>query len=272
MESSNASITVLLASVSPSLRTRLAKLLENSQKMHVVCTETENEVLSLADVHHPQIALLNLDIEWETVFALAEGLSLRKVRTLLIRDNIDETKAVELLQRHISGVIPTKTSSEMLCKSVQSVASGEIWISRGMIAQLVQRVQTLHRESSEPIHAAINKSLAGSSEKKAINAQASSEHQFSLTQREMQIVEAIGEGMTNKEISSHLSISKNTVKQHLVNIFDKCGVNSRLELAMFAVHHQLAGLDIHQAGDQTSPSVPIPDKNRRDKPQELTSH
>src|SRR5207249_7694979 len=65
------------------------------------------------------------------------------------------------------------------------------------------------------------------------------DNQFGLTQRELQIVQATSEGMTNKEIASTLDISEFTVKHHLAKIFDKLGVYSRLELATFAVHHHL---------------------------------
>ena len=60
-----------------------------------------------------------------------------------------------------------------------------------------------------------------------------------LTARERQIVAAILSGHTNKDIAQEFSISKETVKSHLSNIFDKLGVSNRLELALFAIHHQL---------------------------------
>ncbi len=53
---------------------------------------------------------------------------------------------------------------------------------------------------------------------------------FSFTQRECDIVELLAHGSTNKHIAAELSISVNTVKKHLGNIFEKCGVNSKLQL------------------------------------------
>jgi DNA-binding NarL/FixJ family response regulator len=60
-----------------------------------------------------------------------------------------------------------------------------------------------------------------------------------LTKRELAIVGAIVEGHSNKDIARKFSISEDTVKHHLTNVFDKAGVSSRLELALFAVHHKL---------------------------------
>ena len=66
-----------------------------------------------------------------------------------------------------------------------------------------------------------------------------STNRFGLTRREIQIVVAVAEGESNKGIALRLSITEDTVKHHLSNIFDKAGVFSRLELALFAVNHGL---------------------------------
>jgi DNA-binding NarL/FixJ family response regulator len=47
------------------------------------------------------------------------------------------------------------------------------------------------------------------------------------------------EGCTNKDVARECGIAEETVKRHLKNIFDKTGVSSRLELAMFALNHSL---------------------------------
>ncbi len=49
----------------------------------------------------------------------------------------------------------------------------------------------------------------------------------------------ITEGSTNKHIAQAFGISEETVKRHLTNIFNKLGVGSRLELALFALNHNL---------------------------------
>jgi DNA-binding NarL/FixJ family response regulator len=64
-------------------------------------------------------------------------------------------------------------------------------------------------------------------------------HVFGLTRREQQIVRAVIDGDTNRKIASGLSISENTVKRHLMHIYNKVGASSRVELALFAAHHRL---------------------------------
>lgn len=65
---------------------------------------------------------------------------------------------------------------------------------------------------------------------------------YRLTQREMQVVAAVADGETNRGIAEKFRVSEDTVKHHLSNVFDKVGVSSRLELAVFAFTHGLVML------------------------------
>jgi DNA-binding NarL/FixJ family response regulator len=60
-----------------------------------------------------------------------------------------------------------------------------------------------------------------------------------LTRREKTIISYLMQGWRNREISTHLSISEQTVKNHLRTIYDKVGVSDRLELVLYAIHQRL---------------------------------
>ena len=151
-------------------------------------------------------------------------------------DPLDDEKTMELLKAGANGILSRRVDPQLLCRSVHAVACGEIWVSRIATNQLIQRlrmqpaaVNAIPRQQEE----------RPSSVTAEAGAQAPLRNQFGLTPREMDIVRAIGEAMSNKDIATHFGISEYTVKHHLTKIFDKIGVYSRLELAMMATHHGL---------------------------------
>jgi DNA-binding NarL/FixJ family response regulator len=92
--------------------------------------------------------------------------------------------------------------------------AGEFWISRSIVADLLQVLRA-------------NQHFAGDSESSA------------LTRRELDIIAAVVEGQVNRDIAQTFQISEYTVKHHLTRIFEKLGVSNRVELAMYAVNHDL---------------------------------
>ena len=63
-----------------------------------------------------------------------------------------------------------------------------------------------------------------------------------LSEREREILQLVAEGLTNREIAQRLSISHNTVKVHLSNIFEKTGVASRTEATLYAIEQRIVAV------------------------------
>ncbi|MBC8438468.1 MAG: response regulator transcription factor [Deltaproteobacteria bacterium] len=66
-----------------------------------------------------------------------------------------------------------------------------------------------------------------------------SEIKFAFSKREIQVLTLISKGYTNPDISQDLGISINTVKSHIVNIFNKLGVNDRTQASIIALKSNL---------------------------------
>ena len=66
-----------------------------------------------------------------------------------------------------------------------------------------------------------------------------SHRRFGLTARESELLPMLAQGYSNQEIARALSISVHTIKHHCSHIYDKLGSSNRVELALFAIHHQL---------------------------------
>ena len=128
-----------------------------------------------------------------------------------------KTEIVEALQLGARGLVLKDSATELLLRSIQTVMMGGYWVGREEVSNLVQYLKTQIQASQEDAR----------------------KRKYGLTPRELEIVSAVVAGYSNKEMAGYFKIAEDTVKHHLSNTFDKLGVSTRLELALFAVNHSL---------------------------------
>src|SRR5207248_11221157 len=133
-------------------------------------------------------------------------------RALVVPAISGRTDLAASLVRGARGGVLKESASDVVFKGIQAVMSGEYWVGRKAVSTLGVAL----KESAALFPAPAPK-------------------HFGLTSREREIVGEILTGCSNSDIAAKLSISQKTVKHHLTNIFDKLGVSSRLELALFAL-------------------------------------
>jgi two-component system, NarL family, nitrate/nitrite response regulator NarL len=217
-----APIRILIADDHLIFRAGLRRLLEVEPGFLVVgeATDGEETVRRVRELK-PDILLLDLAMPGvpglEALRQLDESAS--PVRTILLTAAIEKEELVKALQLGAWGVVMKESAIDLLFRSIRSVSAGEYWVGRQRVSDLVQSLRTKVAPATAP---------SGGPKKT-----------FGLTPREMEITRTIAAGYSNKEIAQQFKISEDTVKHHLSNIFNKTGVSSRLELALFAVNHQL---------------------------------
>jgi DNA-binding NarL/FixJ family response regulator len=177
------------------------------------------EAVTLARQLKPDILLLDLSMPHTPgLEALRElGTAATPVRTLLLTAAIERPQILEALQLGARGVVLKESATQLLLKGIRAVMDGHYWVGHDSVSDLVKTLRDLAPSGVEDPR----------------------KKKFGLTPRELEIVSAIVAGYNNKDIAQKFSISEQTVKHHLTNIFDKLGVSSRLELALFAVNHSL---------------------------------
>jgi two-component system nitrate/nitrite response regulator NarL len=220
MDNRKPTVRILIADDHPIFRDGLKRLLESEGGFKVIGEACDGlEAVKMVRQLKPEIMLLDLAMPGRTgLDALREmSTDASPVRVILLTAAAEKEQIVEALQLGARGVVLKDSATQILLKSIRAVMNGEYWVGRESVSNLVQYLRGLIGSSSN----------------------AARQRRYGLTPRELEIVSAVVAGYANKEIAEHFKISEDTVKHHLSNIFDKVGVSTRLELALFAVNQAL---------------------------------
>ena len=180
--------------------------------------------------------------------ALVATVRTQAIDVLVISSNLDEqpSRGVELLLelralqvKTRAVLLPESSKDEATLQAFRAGARG-IFGKNEPIAQLSKCVRCVHRgqvwANSEALRVAVE-ALASSPMVRAVNASGMK----LLSERELQVVRCIAEGLTNREIAERLKLSQHTIKNYLFRIFDKVGVSSRVELLFMTLSQNGAG-------------------------------
>jgi DNA-binding NarL/FixJ family response regulator len=217
MAETSAKIRILIADDHPVFRYGLRTLLESEAKFTIVGeAEDGSEVAKLASVLRPDVLMLDLAMPRLTGMEVLRELASTHghVRTIVLTAAIEKEQLVEALQLGAWGILLKDAAIQTATKCIERVIAGEYWVGHEAVASLVDYLHTLKR---------------GVEEKTA-------QKLLEFTPREREIISLIITGCVNKEIAAKLTLSEDTVKHHLSNIFAKAKVANRLELAIWAMN------------------------------------
>jgi two-component system nitrate/nitrite response regulator NarL len=202
-------ITIVIADDHPVVRDGLRRILEIELDLKVI-GEASDGLEAIRAVHElkPDVLLLDLFMPKASGFDVLRQLEGAETRFLILTAGNKKSDLLEAVRCQAHGILTKDAPVDALLKAIRCVAGGEYWIERDLLTNAVQQ-------------------------------QGPSLDRLGLTDRELDIVAEIAAGSNNKDIGNNLGISELTVKRHLTNIFDKLGLASRLELALFAISHNL---------------------------------
>ena len=211
-------IRVLIADDHPVVRIGLRNMLQADPNLKLVAEAKDGvEALHMVRTLHPDILLLDLAMpKLAGLEALRELTGENETRTIVLTGHIDKRQILEALQLGARGVVLKDAVVAHLSACIRAVMQGQYWLEGRPVTNLVQVLRDLTAQTAPPPRKT-----------------------FGLTARELEVVTLITEGSTNKHIAETFGISEETVKRHLTNIFNKIGVGNRLELALFALNHNL---------------------------------
>jgi DNA-binding NarL/FixJ family response regulator len=208
-------IRVFIVAASPLARAGLENLLA-ARDVEVVGSSATMEALAemLADTA-PDVVLIDSSGEpFEPMLEsiLASGLA-ADVSVVILGDGMTPAASADALRAGFRAALPGDISPDQLVAALEAVASGLL---------------VLH-----PSHAG-ERLPAGSASQPALDELAES-----LTRRELEVLQMLAAGLSNKEIAARLNISDHTVKFHVASILGKLGAASRTEAVSLGIRRGL---------------------------------
>jgi DNA-binding NarL/FixJ family response regulator len=139
-------------------------------------------------------------------------------RIIMLTVSDEEADLYDAVKNGASGYLLKDSSIDEVAQAVRVVADGQSLISPSMAIKLLDEFKQMSRSDRQQVPTP------------------------RLTDRELEVLKLVAQGLNNREIAKRLFISENTVKNHVRNILEKLQLHSRMEAVMYAVREKL--LDI----------------------------
>jgi two-component system NarL family response regulator len=216
-------IRVLICDDHALFRRGLTMVLESEDGIEVVGeAEDGAEAVAKAEELAPDVVLMDVRMPRvsgiEATSTIAEKVPTTKILMLTVSDEEDDL--YDAIKAGASGYLLKEISIEEVASAIRAVVSGQSLISPSMASKLLTEFSNLSKRADERQSVPTPR----------------------LTDRELEVLKLVAQGLTNRDIAGELYISENTVKNHVRNILEKLHLHSRMEAVVYAVREKL--LDI----------------------------
>ncbi|SDS22059.1 two component transcriptional regulator, LuxR family [Paenibacillaceae bacterium GAS479] len=212
------SVRVLLVDDHEMVRIGLAAVLDTEDGIEVV-GEAGNgqEGIRLALAYKPDVILMDLVMEVmdgvETTRLIMEELPDTKV--IVLTSYLDDSKLYPVIEAGaFSYLLKTSRASE-IAEAIRAASRGQSVLESQVAAKMMNRFRQPKQNMKKAPHE-------------------------ELTEREMDVLMLVAQGLSNQDIADKLFISIKTVKFHVTNVLNKLGVEDRTQAAIYAHKHDLA--------------------------------
>jgi len=138
-------------------------------------------------------------------------------RIIMLTVSDEEADLYDAVKNGASGYMLKDSSMDEVAHAIRLVADGQSLISPSMAVKLLDEFKQLSRGERHPVPTP------------------------RLTERELEVLRLVAQGLNNREIGRQLFISENTVKNHVRNMLEKLQLHSRMDAVMYAVRERLLG-------------------------------
>ena len=213
-------IRVIIADDHALFRRGLEMVLESEPDIEVVAQANDgNEVVEVAVENMPDLVLMDVRMPGrggiDACQAIKDAVPHTKILMLTISD--EEEDLYDAIKAGASGYLLKEISIEEVAGAIRSVHAGQSLISPSMASKLLTEFAAMARKDEEKQQMPTPR----------------------LTDREMEVLTLVAQGLNNRDIAKELFISENTVKNHVRNILEKLHLHSRMEAVVYAVREKL---------------------------------
>ena len=207
-------VRILTADDHPLVRQAIRSVLKEQPDFEVVGEAVDGEqAVCLADELLPDVVIMDIAMPKLSGLEATRRIRARHSNTqvLVLTVHTEIEYILEILQAGAAGYLTKEAFGEEVIGAIRGLVAGDTILSTSVFQQVLQHAL---RYPTKPV---------------PLNTRGK------LTMRELQILELITRGMSNKDIAQELELSLRTIKSHLVDIFCKLGVGSRTEAAITAL-------------------------------------
>jgi DNA-binding NarL/FixJ family response regulator len=210
-------IRILIADQEGVFRFGLRKLFGVEEDLRVLAQAVDSlSTLNMAKEFTPDIIFLQAELMGQTPGEFMAELhqASPESKVVITASALNEEASLRYVKAGASGVILKSVDPTLFAKCARKVVNdGEVWLPKKQVAQMARLLEGTQERPMRP--------------------------RDTLTNREKTVISYVMQGWRNKEIAQHLSITEQTVKNHLRTVYDKVGVSDRLELVLYAIHQRL---------------------------------
>jgi DNA-binding NarL/FixJ family response regulator len=217
---SNDKLKVLIVDDHALFRRGLQMVLRQEADIDVIGEAADgNEAVEMAQESMPDVILMDVRMPHRTGIEATHQIKdlLPHVKILMLTISDEEADLYEAIKAGASGYLLKEIPIDEVSEAIRSVSAGQSRLSPSMAAKLLTEFAAMSKRAAETRQLPAPR----------------------LTEREMEVLRLVAQGLNNRDIAGKLFISENTVKNHIRNILEKLHLHSRMEAVVYAVREKL---------------------------------
>jgi DNA-binding NarL/FixJ family response regulator len=205
-------ITVAIIDDNRLVREALTTMLNRLTDVRVVCLDVADPAFLTGT--KPHVLLLDVGLRDQDSLRVAARLKLENPGArIIVMDLLPVNEEImEFVNAGVSGFVLKDATFDEFVGTIRSVAAGTKVLPPRMTESLFSQIAR-EAEEQEPSHVV---------------------EDVRMTRREREVIDLIGEGLSNKEIAQRLNIATHTVKSHVRNVMEKLALHTRLQIAAYS--------------------------------------